>query len=80
MINVYCVYDKVSGVYNPPFVSENDESAKRSFFHACKSSPFGADFALYYVGQFGNNEDGAITPDFKFITNAPASSEVVENG
>lgn len=72
MIRVYTVYDKVAQKYNPPFVSENDESAKRGFFHACKTSPFGSDFSLFYIGEFGDLETGKILPDYQFVCNAPS--------
>lgn len=76
MIRVYSVYDKVAQKYNPPFVTENDETAKRSFFQACKNSPFGSDFSLYYIGEFADTESGKLLPDYEFICNAPVSAEV----
>lgn len=61
MKNLYCVYDKVTGVYNPPFVAENNETAVRSFNNAMQKHPFAADMALYALGTFGDDTDGVIT-------------------
>lgn len=67
MKNLYVVYDKVSSVYNPPFIAENDETAIRSFNNAMEKHPFAEDMALYKVGTFNDDTDGAIEaikPDF----------------
>lgn len=68
MKNLYCVYDKVAGVYNAPFVAENDETAIRAFNHAMSNSPFSQDMSLYRLGVFHDDSDGSISaldkPDF----------------
>ena len=62
MKNLYSVYDKVAGIYNPPFVAENVETAKRAFNNAMEKSPFSSDMALYVLGSFADDTDGVITP------------------
>lgn len=62
MFNLYAVYDKKSQVYGQPFMSENDDSALRSFYSDFfnqerhnPSSPFVMfleDFDLHRVGSF----------------------------
>lgn len=67
MKNLYSVYDKVAGIYNPPFVAENDETAIRAFNNAMTKNPFSNDMALYKLGSFNDDMDGVITaikPDF----------------
>lgn len=71
MKNLYCVYDKVAGMYNPPFPAENEETAKRAFFNAMKTNPFSNDMALYSLGTFEDDTTGeikAIKP--KFVCNS----------
>lgn len=67
MKKLYCVYDNVAGVYNPPFVAENEASAKRAFDNAMTKNPFAKDMALYALGNFNDDTDGsisAIKPEF----------------
>ena len=70
MINLYSVYDKVAGKYNPPFVAENQQTAVRAFNNAMKNNPFKGDMALYVVGSFNDDTDGVITPQTEFICNS----------
>lgn len=60
MKRVYCIYDKVAGVYNPPFVAENDATAQRSFNSALEKSPFRNDMSLYLIGTYNDDTDGSI--------------------
>lgn len=67
MKKLYCVYDKVASVYNPPFVAENDSAAKRAFDNAMSKNPFANDMSLYALGEFNDDTDGsiaAIKPEF----------------
>ena len=60
MKKVFCIYDRVAGVYNPPFVAENEATAKRSFDSALSKSPFANDMSLYYLGTYNDDTDGTI--------------------
>ena len=60
MKGLYCVYDKVSTLFNYPYPAENKETAVRSFNDAMKNHPFGEDCSLYYVGNFNDDTDGSI--------------------
>ena len=61
----YSVYDKVSKIYQQPFLQHNDAMAVRSIGDAVKKdeifSAHAKDFALYLVGAF-NEETGELTP------------------
>ena len=75
--SLYSVKDTVRGVFNPPFVEHNDETAVRAFNFSCKESPFRLDLALYKLADF-DEDTGKITlfEDVKFLT---YFSEVVED-
>ena len=60
MKRLYCIYDKVANIYNPPFLAENDSTAKRSFNNALANSPFRADMSLYMLGTYNDDTDGSI--------------------
>lgn len=61
----YSVYDKVSKIYQQPFLQHNDAMAVRSIGDAVRKdeifSTHAKDFALYLVGAF-NEETGELTP------------------
>jgi len=61
--NLYSIYDKVSGVFNKPFVEVNDASAKRAFQHSLKSAPDMTDYELYYIGQFDDGKGDLMLMD-----------------
>lgn len=67
MKRLYCVYDKVAGIYNPPYPAENEGTAVRAFNNAMEKSPFAADMALYHVGDFMDDTTGeicSVKPEF----------------
>lgn len=53
---LYSVYDKVSGLFSPPFTAVNDGSAVRTFRYSMQQSDQRAasadDYRLYCVGAF----------------------------
>lgn len=61
----YSLYDKVSKIYQQPFLQHNDAMAVRSIGDAARKdeifSAHAKDFALYIVGAF-NEETGELTP------------------
>lgn len=58
--SIYCIRDALTG-YLSPFISVNDDVAKRDFLLACKSGQIPAgvadDYSLDYLGEF-NDADG----------------------
>lgn len=66
LLNLYGVQDIKAGRFFPPFTSENDQTARRSFSQMSKmeSSIFAQnpeDFRLFRLGDFDPN-DGQIDP------------------
>ena len=71
MKKIYCVYDKVSGLYNPPFIAENEATAVRAFNNAMSKSPFPGDMSLYSLGEFCDDTTGEIIASKpEFVCNA----------
>lgn len=50
--NLYCYYDRVSGVYSAPIPAVNRASAIRQFLAQVKDSLGANDMELYEVGTF----------------------------
>ena len=72
MKQVYCVYDRVAGVFYPPVTAENKEVAIRSFNNAMETNPFSKDMALYYLGTYNDDTDGVINSvKPEFVVNSP---------
>lgn len=64
--NLYSVRDAKASVFCPPFVSHNDNTAKRDFWHAGqdKTTQLGQhpeDFSLWLVGQI-DDDKGTLLP------------------
>lgn len=59
-MKLYCVFDKVSKVFQLPCAVENDEAAIRGFSGLAGSYQFFSDLELYSVGSF-NVDTGVIT-------------------
>lgn len=75
---LFSCYDKVTKKFFPPFVSQSDEEAKRSFLYAAKSNPFKADLQLFKLGSWteyskGNPIDDII--NMYFICDYPNETE-----
>lgn len=58
---LYSVYDRLSGVYNPPFPAQNDACAVRYFNEVASKSYCGNDYELYKCGEF-SQDSGVIVP------------------
>lgn len=74
---LYSIKDTVRGVYLAPFVSDNDESAKRDFDYNVEKSPFKRDLQLYKVADFieDTGDVGGFEPVF-----ICSYTEAVNNG
>lgn len=61
-IRMYSMFDRISGVYYPPFISQNDNTAIRSFQYTLtkltEQKP--TDMELYFIGVF-DQKSGFIT-------------------
>lgn len=71
LLPIYCVFDKISEIYDTPFFSRDDIFAKRRFILWSQDSGnmihnFPFDFELYRVGTF-NCTTGHITPEYILI-------------
>lgn len=62
-VKIYSVRDRKTGEYAHPFISHNDETAKRDFWTTCNANknPFvhTDDWELYGLGDF-NTESGEV--------------------
>lgn len=65
MFKIYCVYDKVSKELSAPFLSKNDQTARRMWKNDCKKVPPEdlKDYDLVAVGHF--NPDVCWDTEFK---------------
>lgn len=64
---VYCVKDKVSGLFFvAPLLFVNENCAMRWFAAQYKKDGMRYDYSLYKVGSF-NTVEGSLLPLFKFI-------------
>lgn len=75
--NVYSIRDRKVGAYMTPFFSLNDDTAVRSFSHACENpqslmSSYPEDYSLHCIGIF-DDESGELLPESpRFLCNAPS--------
>lgn len=83
---IFTVYDKKACVHKSQFFAATKEDAVRSFYRLANDSRsdvncFPDDFALYYVGEFHDN-DGSIVPVFpvEHVIDAMSLIKVVKNG
>lgn len=61
-MRMYSIRDSAAEYFLPPFFAITDNQAKRMFIGSLGPSfPHRADFILYYVGEF-NDEDGLVSP------------------
>lgn len=69
-VNMYSMYDRLSGMYGNPYVSYNDASAKRDFVAFCKlpqNQYLSGDMELYKLGEFDSDTGEAVTYKPEFI-------------
>lgn len=64
-----------------PFFSLNDETAVRSFGHACKSpdslmASYPEDYSLYRLGEFDDVSGVILSEKPEFLLNAPSKAAV----
>lgn len=59
--NIYCVRDDLAEVFQPPFLSINDSTAKRDFIDGVSKSDYKNDLALYAIGTH-DDATGIIAP------------------
>lgn len=57
VVNLYAIYDRIAQRYFPPFVSDNNETAKRSFAQMSRNSESSffqspSDYELMQLGDF----------------------------
>ena len=59
MFKLYCIYDKVSKELSAPFVSKNDQTARRMWKNDCKKVPAEdlKDYDLVCIGHFKSDFD-----------------------
>lgn len=61
---LYTVRDRLSGRYSDPFISFNDETAKRDFAYSCSQPNVlfqKNDLELYYLGEFNIHTGEMVT-------------------
>lgn len=68
-VKVFTMRDRKSGMYGNPFVSHNDQTAKRDFYAFCKlpqNAYLSGDMELYSLGEFDSDsgEIKAYKPEF----------------
>lgn len=67
ILNIYCQFDRVSGIYSDIFPSVNDDVAIRSYRQMLSSpqqnvfNSFALDKEIYVISQF-DDQSGAIIP------------------
>lgn len=68
-IKYYALFDRVGGMYDPPFLSHNDGLACRAVLYNYNADPKGmlalrkADLVLYELGEFDDNSGAIIGLD-----------------
>lgn len=64
-IQVYSLFDNVSGVHNAPFTAANDGIATRSLLDVLRKDDSlranAADYVLFWIGTF-DSESGSVEP------------------
>jgi len=73
-LEMFTIYDQVSHVYNQPFFLINKAAAIRQFKNMCNDeetqlSLNPADYTLYHIGSFNNNQCKLIPKDPKSLGN-----------
>ena len=66
LVNIYGIIDDVAGIFFPPFTSQNDGTATRSFFQMLRNPENGMsknpqDYRLFKLGDF-DPDDGQVSP------------------
>lgn len=68
-LKLYSMFDRIAGVYYPPFVANNDNMAIRSFNYTCtmlkEQKP--SDMELYLVGSFSQATCAITTCERAFL-------------
>ncbi len=88
LLNLYCVFDVKSGVYDRPFCAVADGAAVRSFSDICVNAehPIGQhpeDYSLYWLGAFNDNDASLSISDKKCLITgleAVSAGRVIEPG
>ena len=69
-MKLYVLKDCVSGQCSVPFGAQNNQEAVRHFDLFCKKSEFsGADFQLYFIGEFDSTSGMLSNIAFDFVKN-----------
>ena len=60
-LNVYCVFDRASGIYDRPWCANSDGAATRSFTDICSDAdhPIGKhpeDYTLFRIGTWSDDK------------------------
>lgn len=78
--NLYCVFDRVTGIYGAPFVEINDGSAERAYLQGVSKQMNAADTELYHVGAY-DSDTGLIYANEKprFITSFSERGDIKSN-
>lgn len=79
ILKLYSVFDRITGLYEPPVAVYNEDMAIRNFNYSMSKSPMvQGDCELYYLGQY-DTEHGILYPEASpvFVTRY---SEVKDNG
>ncbi len=74
-LNMYSIFDTASGLYSRPYFTQTDGEAIRSFSDIANdaSHPVGvhpADYTLFRIGIFDDNNGKLINEDNSSLTNA----------
>lgn len=51
-LNLYSIFDRLSGVYQSPFTAQNEACAQRYFNSVCEQAYTRNDLELYFMGSF----------------------------
>lgn len=54
ILNLYSIRDNLAEVFNKPFTSINDATAKRAFIGSMQQAEHKDDYALYAVGSYND--------------------------
>ena len=69
-MNLYSVFDRVTGLFGVPFAAVNDNAAARQVAANFEKHPYRADLDLYNVGDF-DELTGVISRSFETKTGQP---------
>ncbi|WGL31390.1 nonstructural protein [Dipodfec virus UOA04_Rod_1011] len=59
-LDLYTIFDRVTGGYGEVFMAHNDDDCKRKVAYSMQSNPYKADLQLFKLGTF-NTEFGNIS-------------------